>query len=429
LSYAAVLKTPEPRHMGLVPDSVFYFESELRLQSLVLQRRRWLNGSVAGYLWMIVKEPKILFHMTADNFRKIYVWFLMLLQLLLFALEWISPLMFGYGTRVSLIFGYGLKQWTGEVAGGCFMGLYAVFSLVHWKKKFNSPLWALAFIASVAAITIQLSGLIYYMVVNADTNGLDNLRYVRDIVTFQDWRWPTPYEATGLLFLMIVIPLIVTLIRPSSFLLTLLSTPLFYLAIPLMVCFFPAYAFARCHDLSWGNRPADQMKDVDKEDREKLEKKFTGTALMIVLFGITVNVGLYLLAIWVNLDDFFVAIIWIMFANMIVSIILSICFFLWWFGHRLWVWIKTPDADHLKGIKHPVPYAHPYKKRTIPQSYFDGNSNGKSDGGGPYMEPMAQYPNPYEAPTPSPFTTYVYPSASPSTVFSAGSTVPTVQWW
>ena len=78
---------------------------------------------------------------------------------------------------------------------------------------------------------------------------------------------------------MIVIPLIVTLIRPSSFLLTLLSTPLFYLAIPLMVCFFPAYAFARCHDLSWGNRPADQMKDVDKEDREKLEKKFTGTAL------------------------------------------------------------------------------------------------------------------------------------------------------
>ena len=333
LSYAAVLKTPEPRHMGLVPDSVFYFESELRLQSLVLQRRRWLNGSVAGYLWMIVKEPKILFHMTADNFRKIYVWFLMLLQLLLFALEWISPLMFGYGTRVSLIFGYGLKQWTGysilsaylshlfpicslslllicallsavmgpssyplppslaplppltpssptifslhpvqsassatilshhplppsprtilshpsppplshhhplpppsspttilshhplsppsppttilsyhpppqlscatnifshaplppssptilfhyrlppssapsEVAGGCFMGLYAVFSLVHWKKKFNSPLWALAFIASVAAITIQLSGLIYYMVVNADTNGV-----------------------------------------------------------------------------------------------------------------------------------------------------------------------------------------------------------------------------------------------------------------
>ena len=36
-----------------VPSTVFYFESEGTLREFVLQRRRWLNGTTAGYLYLL----------------------------------------------------------------------------------------------------------------------------------------------------------------------------------------------------------------------------------------------------------------------------------------------------------------------------------------------------------------------------------------
>jgi hypothetical protein len=36
-----------------VPSTTFFFESEDDLNELVPQRRRWLNGTVAGYLWLL----------------------------------------------------------------------------------------------------------------------------------------------------------------------------------------------------------------------------------------------------------------------------------------------------------------------------------------------------------------------------------------
>ena len=38
---------------GLVSDAVFYMEAEKPLSRLVKQRRRWLNGTFATYIWML----------------------------------------------------------------------------------------------------------------------------------------------------------------------------------------------------------------------------------------------------------------------------------------------------------------------------------------------------------------------------------------
>jgi cellulose synthase/poly-beta-1,6-N-acetylglucosamine synthase-like glycosyltransferase len=54
------LKTEHRRKMGLVPEAIFYFEAELKLKQLVLQRRRWINGSLAGYIYLIT-NPGLLF--------------------------------------------------------------------------------------------------------------------------------------------------------------------------------------------------------------------------------------------------------------------------------------------------------------------------------------------------------------------------------
>lgn len=64
LSYGAVLWASRPGSgkdgtirifdcvTHYVPDATFYFEAETDLGELVRQRRRWLNGTTAGYIWL-----------------------------------------------------------------------------------------------------------------------------------------------------------------------------------------------------------------------------------------------------------------------------------------------------------------------------------------------------------------------------------------
>eukprot|EP00122_Pirum_gemmata_P012866 Pgem_evm1s11978 len=48
LSYAAALKTG--KFTQWVPSAVFYSEAETKTKSFIAQRRRWTNGTFAGYL-------------------------------------------------------------------------------------------------------------------------------------------------------------------------------------------------------------------------------------------------------------------------------------------------------------------------------------------------------------------------------------------
>lgn len=61
--YHAAATMPEegwPR-TGFVHEAVFYIEAEKPLSQLVKQRRRWLNGTFATYLWMLCECRLIYF--------------------------------------------------------------------------------------------------------------------------------------------------------------------------------------------------------------------------------------------------------------------------------------------------------------------------------------------------------------------------------
>ncbi len=79
LSYSAVLKTKEEAWMCIQPDAEFYYEAETELEQFVKQRRRWINGAFAGYLYMC-QNLNLIFSSSMSLFRKIAVLFLMICQ-------------------------------------------------------------------------------------------------------------------------------------------------------------------------------------------------------------------------------------------------------------------------------------------------------------------------------------------------------------
>jgi hypothetical protein len=69
--------------------------------------------------------------------------------------------------------------------------------------------------------------------------------------------------ACWIIVLVFVVPLALSLMHsPSSFVLMLRSLVPYYLFLPMLVGFFGAYSFARCWDLSWGNRPTGSIFEI-----------------------------------------------------------------------------------------------------------------------------------------------------------------------
>lgn len=68
--------------------AVFYFEAEETLRELVLQRRRWLNGTIMGYPWLLRREElwgSIAHASGTRAFQAVAMLMLCLVQLLVFS--------------------------------------------------------------------------------------------------------------------------------------------------------------------------------------------------------------------------------------------------------------------------------------------------------------------------------------------------------
>jgi len=67
----------------------------------------------------------------------------------------------------------------------------------------------------------------------------------------------------------------------------------YYLMLPMLVAWFGSYAYSRTWDLSWGNRPADEVGDLDNDQRNFLKKKIKEDSIKLILTLIIVNIGVF----------------------------------------------------------------------------------------------------------------------------------------
>lgn len=286
LTYYAVTKTKEEKYLAFNPLAVFYFEAETNLEKFILQRRRWINGSVAGYIYLLFQNFKDFQQWNAPLLRKIYIWLLLMSQFIIYCMVSIVP-----GVSLKTLY-YGIEYFMGVFGIDSQLALVLIFLVlwaiyvahvfVHHQKKFNYMIMYVLVLLSLATTIITYASLFYY-------SFIDQQKTLEEIFTTAH---PVFYMAVTVL----IGPFISALLlsgRGHSFMYMIKSFIPYMLFIPLLVGWFGSYAYARTWDLSWGNRPATELNDITVEQKNIMVTKFKEKSVRIILALILLNIGVF----------------------------------------------------------------------------------------------------------------------------------------
>jgi hypothetical protein len=304
---------------GLVHDAIFYMEAEKPLSQLVKQRRRWLNGTFATYIWML--SEGIIGNSNQDPISKTFSWCLVLLGVF----QGLVVRMFGPALLIVWMFRFGLflpdllaepgkifdpnlslvevemqpgRLLDGVLFGGMYLVLYVAFIIGHTPRAkpmqdevsivrytepskykndtgsayrgwlFQPVLW-LNFVV-VLLYFLNAIGIVYTL------GWSDTPMAVRILIAF----CLLPFGA-GLLDGM-------ARCNFGGLWGMIVSAPF---ALPLMIWFtiwLPAYATTRLSDLTWGNRERDSLDASEKA----LKREENGAKVARFLIGFNTTVAI-----------------------------------------------------------------------------------------------------------------------------------------
>lgn len=310
LSYAPILKGVGSSAMKFVSLAVFYFEAELDLHQFVFQRRRWINGTVMGYIYMLrflyewlgcCSRPDTpsqgyeFLEWKGNPIRKFAVFFLMMCQVVTYLMVAIAP-----GISIRIVYfgiayfldyynfhsGFEAKMIVGIALGA----LYLAHVWMHHSNKYVSWIWNTLIIQSVITSTLGIASLIHYA-----------FWYEKQTifsVIFSENQ--TVYLGIATIAGPFVLAFLLS--GKGHSLMYMIKSYLPYLFLmPLVVTWFSAYSFVRFWDLSWGNRPANELSTVETDTREKITHKFRESN-RIIYFGIFIaNIIVFLIPLYAQI--------------------------------------------------------------------------------------------------------------------------------
>ena len=287
LTYYAVTKTSEERYLAFNSLALFYFEAETSLEKLILQRRRWINGSVAGYIFLLFINFDDFRQWNAPLHRKIYIWFLLFFQFIIYCMVSFVP-----GISLKILF-YGLEyfmdyyKFKNDIALYLFLGIlwmiYITHVAVHHKNKFFAPIMYILVVISLLTTIVSYASLVHYYFIAA-SNTLEDI--------FSGSTSPIFYMAAAVFILPFIIAIALSG-RTHSFMYMIKSVVPYMLLLPLLVGWFGAYAYARPWDLSWGNRPLGELVAAMIDIRDAMTNRFKKTSAMLIVGLIVVNAVIF----------------------------------------------------------------------------------------------------------------------------------------
>ena len=314
LSYFSITKLEERKRMAFNLLAVFYFEGELNLQSLILQRRRWINGSIAGYIYLLFHNFTDFKNWNANIIRKIYIWILLMGQFLIYCLISVVP-----GISIKILYSaidyflgyYGVKDWSLKLMS-IFIVLWAVYIahvIIHNRKRFVYLIWYLLIFLSVLTSVASYASIIHYFLM-IHTDELIDVAKSGNVVM-------------GVALIVMIAPFFLSLClsgRAHSFLYMVKSFIYYMLLLPLLVGWLPSYAYARTWDLTWGNRPANELNDITESQKEIMITRFKEKSIRVIILIVVVNIAVFflpLLGIYGLMSIFFIIVLFQMFFSFV----------------------------------------------------------------------------------------------------------------
>lgn len=254
LSYAAVLQTDKQYHTKYESSATFYFEAEVNPTQLLQQRRRWINGTMAGYLWLF-QNIGLLFKSKMLSYQKLFLTMLLFAQLMMFCIMGIGVSILTIAIRYPLVSIIQLPRVYAEICVGSFMLLYIAFVWYHSspvakRPKLNVVLFDIITVANMAIAIIMLVSVI-----------ISILKFKMEFAILFN---------IGIICFNMFMPFILAALHDWRSLGLMIKTFIpFLLLLPTFTIFFSVYAFSRMWELTWGNRPSDRLTTLTQRKTEE----------------------------------------------------------------------------------------------------------------------------------------------------------------
>jgi cellulose synthase/poly-beta-1,6-N-acetylglucosamine synthase-like glycosyltransferase len=240
-----------------VPEATFYSEAETELEMFVKQRRRWSNGTFAGWLWLCANYDKIWATGHSCGY-KFLATVLVMAELVKSCLLLLAPTMWAVGLHISVEI---VANTTADSTSAAWLyspqhiavvlygGLYCMFVAYHLNHDFSRSLWTAVVVVNAGVVVLLLASWVLVLLYPSSSE-----HHHRGGVEIQH-----VVVMMGGFLILLVFPLFIKLVTGEiSVLLRILQRFVHYiLFLPTIIGWFGVYSLARVSDLKWGTRPDD----------------------------------------------------------------------------------------------------------------------------------------------------------------------------
>lgn len=320
-SYSLITHGPKGAYTTWVEGASFKFQAETQFELWVKQRRRWINGAFASYVWNVFSHPEYIHRSKQPWYRRFLIFMLYFCQLINYSLACLAPAVFGAAFYLALEAlddeSHSLDPYI-ITAASLYSAYTLFFAWIHRYWDFIKPLFYFTALINAGVIATTVASLIREFILK----GAVQPSIARMIIM---------WSAVGVTAAPFILGVISGNFR-SVALLLLYAIP-YYLFLPTLVGSFSLYSMARLHDVSWGNRQTTDRSGfstaVSDAELDRLKKDLSSNAGVALLFVSLFNIVLEFCVIFFRYDDWFVVgIIGSLFITTMIQAIMSCIFFI-----------------------------------------------------------------------------------------------------